>query len=232
MVSGVTNLLSTAKRYGGYGANFILGTGSNTIGEHVQNAVKNRKTTGASFGQSVFDGFSRGVKASNAEVAQTGFWTGIRKSFTSMPHNMAEGWRNANVADKKGISKYLSKLGGSLKPIGKVMPFAFNVLALLSSVPSIMERVQDEGVFGGIKEAGKAVGKMGMYALGSALGAAFGGIGAFAGAAVAGMLTDVVFGKDYTVAKDEKVAKQQEVLEKMQQNPYNANQNVGLNYTA
>lgn len=232
MVGSVTNLLSTAKRYGGYGANFILGTGSDTIGQHVQSAVRNRKANGVSFTKSVFDGFSKGVTESNAQVAKTGFFTGIRKAFTSLPHNMSEGWKNANVVGKTGISKYLSKLGSSLKPIGKVMPFAFNALALLSSVPSIMERVQDEGLWGGIKETGKAIGKMGMYALGSALGAAFGGIGAVAGAMVAGMMNDAVFGKDYTVAKDEKMAKQQAYLQKMQQNQPNVNQNTGLNYTA
>jgi len=212
MVSSVSGILTTAKRYSGYGANFILGTGSEVIGKEVQVAVKARKSLGQGLGESIFTGFSKGVKASNAQVAQTGFFKSVRKAFTSLPHNMSEGWKTADVAGKNIFSKYFSKIGASLKPIGKVMPLAFNALMLLSSVPSMMERAQDEGIWGGIKEAGKAIGKMGLYALGSALGAAFGGVGAFAGVAVAGLAADSIFGKDYSTEKDEKLKKYNEFV--------------------
>lgn len=207
MVSSVSGLLTTARKYGGYGANFILGTGSTVIGNEVQAAAKARKATGTGFGKSVFDGFKKGVQASNQQVAQTGFIGSIRNAFKSLPEDMGSGWKNANTAGKSGIGKFFSKLGGFFKPLGRTMPFVFNALVLLSSVPAIMERSQDEGIWGGIKETGKAIGKMGLYALGSALGAAFGGIGSFAGAITAGLVTDTIFGKDYLTEKSEKEEK-------------------------
>lgn len=203
----VGSVMSNIGKYSGYGANFILGTGSETIGQEVQAAVKSRKYTGKGLTSSIFDGFSKGVTKSNQQVAQTGFLNGIRKTFASLPKEMGDGWKNADVTGKGFFKKYLTKTGKFLKPIGKTMPFLCNALYLLSAIPSIMDRTQDEGGFAGVKEAVKTVGKMGLYALGAAVGAAFGGIGLFGGAAVAGIAGDLIFGKDYSVKKAEQEAK-------------------------
>lgn len=227
MSSSVSSILSKVKNYGNCGANFIFGTGSDVIGQSVRSAVKNRKTSGQSFGRAVFNGFTDGVKTSNKQTAQTGFVKQVKNAFSSLPNEMKDGWNNAKTAGKSGIGKYFSKIGGFLKPISKVMPFAFNALMALSFVPSIMERAQDEGISGGIKETCKSIGKMSMYALGSAVGAAFGGIGAIAGFSAATIAADSILGKDYLTEKNEKEEKMSTCLSQSEQNdiiqPYKLN---------
>ncbi|MCM1296022.1 MAG: hypothetical protein NC311_10815 [Muribaculaceae bacterium] len=218
----VGSVMSSIGKYSGYGANFILGTGSETIGKEVQAAYQARKTTGKGIAGSIFDGFSKGVTKSNQQVAETGFLKKLGNTFTSLPSEMGKGWTNADVANKGVLKKYLTKTGQFLKPLGKTMPFLFNALYLLSAIPSIMDRTQDEGAFAGIKEAGKTIGKMGLYALGAAVGAAFGGIGILGGTAVAGLASDFLFGKDYSVKKDEQRAK----LMAMQKQAQAAKQNA------
>jgi hypothetical protein len=230
MVGSITGIMSRVGRYGEYGANFILGTGSETIGQEVRNAVKARKATGAGLTSSIFDGFTRGVSKTNAQVNANGFWKHLKNTFSSLPSEMGSGWKNANVAGKGTFAKYLTKAGQFLKPIGKTMPFIFNALFLLSAIPNAMERAQDDGILGGIAEIGKTVGKMGFYALGSAIGAAFGGVGMFAGAMVAGVIADSLFGKDYSQQKEEKQEKMAKISQKFFQQQNNSNtQNINYN---
>lgn len=222
MVGSLSSVMSNIGKYSGYGANFILGTGSETIGKEVEAAVRARKTTGKGLTSSIFDGFSKGVTKSNQQVSETGFLKGLRKTFSSLPEEMGNGWKNADVAGKGVFKKYLTKTGKFLKPIGKTMPFLFNALYLLSAIPSIMDRTKDEGIFAGVKEAGKTIGKMGLYAFGAAVGAAFGGIGLVAGTVVAGLASEFIFGKDYSIEKDEKneklmaMQKQYEAIQQQQ----------------
>lgn len=220
MVSGLGTAWNTAKRYGNYGANFLFGTGSEVVGAEVRNAVQARKATGAGLTSSIFDGFKKGMAQSNQQVVNTGFLTNLRNTFKSLPSEMTSGWKNANVAGKGAFGKFFTKTGQFLKPLGKTMPFAMNALWLLSSIPNIMERTQDTGVWGGIKETAKTLGKMAMCSIGGIVGAAFGGFGGIIGCSAGLMLSDFLFGKDYSVQKaqeQEKLAKAQEAMMNTQQ---------------
>lgn len=199
----LSNVLSTAQRYGNYGANFIFGTGSNIVGDEIRTAVKSRKATGQSITSAITNGFSKGVTKSNTQVAQTGFVKSVQNAFSSLPNNMKNGWKTAGASSKSSIGKFFSKLGNAIKPIGNVLPFAFNAFVAATYIPSIMERAQDQGIWGGIKETVKSIGKLGLYALGSAVGAAGGIIGSFAGVFAAGCVGDAIFGKDYSTQKEE-----------------------------
>lgn len=189
----ITGVASTVGRYVDRGANFLFGTGSTTIGNKVRQAVKVRKRTGDSFVRSVANGFAQGVKKENAQLAKIGFFKKTWTTLKSIPGEMGAGFKNG---------KGLGKIGQFLKPLGKALPFAMNVMWIASSMPTIIERTKDEGIWGGIKETGKTLVKMASFMLGSALGAAFGGIGGFAGGIALSCLADKVLGEDYKIKKE------------------------------
>ncbi len=204
----ITGVTSTVGRYVDRGANFIFGTGSTTIGNQVKKAVKIRKRTGDSFIRSVANGFSSGVKKNNVELAKVGFFKNTWNTLKNIPKEMGAGFKNG---------KGLGKIGQFLKPLGKTLPFAMNVMWIASTLPSIIERTKDEGILGGLKETGKTVVKMASFALGSALGAAFGGFGGFVGGIALSCLADKVLGEDYKFKK-ERLAEEARLAEEQRNN--------------
>lgn len=199
------NAVSTFGRYADKGANFIFGTGSHTIGEEIRSAVKARNRFGRndSFVRAVGNGIVKGVKKDNAQLAKAGFVKKTWETLRSIPGDMAAGFKGG---------KGLGKIGKFLKPLGKALPFAMNLLWIAGSMPNIIERTKDEGILGGLKETGKTIVKMGSFALGSALGAAFGGVGGFFGGIILSGLADKVMGEGYKDKKDRLAAEEQEKL--------------------
>ena len=198
MVSGVSaSLYSKAKLYGDYGANFLLGTGADRIGKEIGMAVKSRarKSVGMSITKAIGTGFKKGILRNHADLAKNGgFIKNLLKTFKDTPSAMGAGWKSGT-----GI---LSKFSKSLKPLGKLMPFAMNALWLASSIPDIVARTKDEGIWGGIKEAGKAVTKMGIFSLTAAIGnAAFGLAGGFILPMATSIVVDKILGSQQTVIK-------------------------------
>lgn len=209
----IGSVVSRIGRFGEYSANFVLGTGSETIGQSVKAAVKARKTTGTSLFGAIGKGFGEGVKKTNQVVAKEGFFKTLGKSFRDLPSNMKGGWADAGKAGKG----FFGKIGGFLKPIGKLMPFVFNALFLAMSIPSIVSRTKDEGIIGGIKETVKSVAKLGVYSLGAAVGAAFGPLGSLACVAGIGILGEKLIGADYKTKKAEEAAKAEEAMLALEQ---------------
>lgn len=222
------SVISRIGRYGEYGANFILGTGSETIGQSIKAAAKARKATGTNIFRAIGTGFKDGVKATNATVAKEGFFKTLGKSLKALPGNMKGGWKNAGAAGKG----FFGKIGGALKPIGKVLPFAFNALFLAMSIPSIVARTKDEGILGGIKETVKSVAKLGVYSLGAAVGAAFGPLGSIACVMGIGMLGEKILGADYKTKKAEEQAKAEEAMQALQQMNAGTNSVQGQTFNA
>ena len=146
-----------------------------------------------SFVRSVANGFVKGVKKDNAKLAKAGFFKTTINTLKSIPSEMGAGFK---------AGKGLGKIGKFLKPLGKALPVAMNVLWIAGSLPNIIERTKDEGIIGGLKETGKTALKMGSFALGSALGGAFGGFGAFVGGMVLSTAADYLLGEDYSVKKE------------------------------
>lgn len=212
MSTTIGNAISTFGKYADKGANFIFGTGSHTIGKSIRTAVKVRNAHGRSdsFVRAVANGFANGVKKDNAQLAQIGFVKKTWQTLRSIPGDMAAGFKGG---------KGLGKLGKFLKPLGKALPFAMNVLWIAGSLPNIIERTKDEGILGGLKETGKTIVKMGSFALGSALGMAFGGVGGFIGGMVLSSIADWAMGEGYKDKKDRLAAEEQEKLAQ-QQAPY------------
>ena len=204
----VNGIFSTAMRYGEYGANFLLGTGSTVMGKKIGQAIKTRSKTGMSLPKAVGAGFKMGYNKTNAQmVASGGFFKNLGKTFKELPSNMAAGWAKGD--GKNLFTKFFSKLGKAIKPLGKIMPFAMNALWLAQSIPDIIGRTKEEGILGGIKETGKALANMAVISLTASVGATFGLGGMIGLPIVASMLTGAVFGKTYGEKKAEAEAEKQ-----------------------
>lgn len=218
MSSTIGSAFSTFGKYADKGANFIFGTGSTTVGNEIRAAVKARKRFGRSdsFVRAVGNGFVKGVKKDNAQLAQIGFVKKTWETLRSIPGEMTAGFKGG---------KGLSKIGKFLKPLGKALPFAMNLLWIAGSLPNIIERTKDEGIMGCLKETGKTIVKMGSFALGSALGAAFGGFGGFVGGAILSGIADSILGEGYKDKKDRLAAEEQERMAQ-QVDSYSADNNA------
>ena len=214
MVSGI---LSTAGKYGEYGAHFLFGTGAMTTGERMGKAIKCRKRLNMNLSSAAGYGLKNGVQKSYAEMkAAGGFFKSLGKTFSELPGNMAAGWKGA-----RGISK----VWHAIKPLGKVMPFIGNALWFATSIPDIVDRAKTEGIWGGIKETGKTLINMGVFSLAAAVGGAcFGLGGTLILPIVAGMLTTAIIGKSWGEKKAEKEAEQ---MAQNQNNPFAQQPQVG-----
>ena len=198
-----TQILGTMRKAGGYGADFLLGTGSATMGKEIGLAIKNRKQANMGLIKSVRTGFKDGFVKSNAELkANGGFFKNIWTNLSKTPERMSAGW-------KEGTG-FFSKLGKSIKPLGRLMPFAMNALWLAQSIPDIVSRTKDEGLWGGIKETGKTLLKMGGISLAAAVGGTFGIAGMLGLPIVAMIAGDLLLGKSYGQKKAEAEAKAKE----------------------
>ena len=220
----VSNVVSVAKRYGEYGANFLLGTGSTTVGKSIAESIKARKTNNVSLLKSFGKGMTDGFTKSNAEMVQAGgFFKSMKKAFGQLPANMKAGWETGT--GKNAVTKFFSSLGKSLKPLGKMMPFAMNALWMLQFIPDIVQRTKDEGIWGGIKETGKSLANMGVISLAAGIGASFGLGWGLILPLVAGTLTNAILGSSYRDKKAAAEAAKQEA--QAANNPFIQNPQVG-----
>lgn len=223
----VSNILSSAKHYGNYSANFLLGTGSMTMGSAIGDSIKNRKANNMGLIKSLRTGFTDGFVKSNQEVKQAGgFWKNLGQIFRNLPENMSNGWKSGT--GKNAFTRFFSKLGHSLKPLGKLMPFAMNAIWLVQSLPDIVSRTKDEGIWGGIKETGKTLANMAVISVTGAIGASFGILGMLALPMVAGMGTNMILGEAYGIKKAEaKKAQEEQAKNEQQTNPFENQPQVG-----
>lgn len=191
----VSSVFSTVKRYGDYGANFLLGTGADRVGKEIGMAIKARKRANMSFTKSIGIGFKKGLARNNKDLVKSGgFIKNLTKAFKETPKAMADAWKNA-----KGFSKFTK----ALKPLGKLMPFAMNAIWLASSLPDIISRTKDEGIWSGIKETGKAITKMAIFSVSAAVGGVFGLAGTLGLPLLTGMVANKLLGDSYSEKKAE-----------------------------
>ena len=208
----MVSILSTARRYGSYGANFLLGTGAEAMGKKIGQSVKVRSKTGMSLPKAVGYGFKKGFAESQKGVAKLGFLHNIAHTFQGIGHDISAAWKG---------SKGLKKLSG-LKSIGKAMPLIMNVLWLAQSVPDIVSRTKDEGILGGLKETGKTLANMAIISVESAAGAALFGLpGTILAPMAVSMLTTPIIGEPYSVKKQEAAeAQKQAQVQQQTSNPF------------
>ena len=213
----VSSVFSTVKRYGDYGANFLLGTGSDRIGKEIGLAIKAGKRANLSLTDSIGIGFKKGVVRNSKDLEKSGgFIKNLIKTFKETPKAVADGWKGA-----QGFSKFTK----AVKPLGKLLPFAMNALWLASSIPDIINRTKDEGIFGGIKEAAKTVAKMAVFSVSAAAGGVFGFAGLIGVPLLTGIAADKILGESYSIKKENEHKKNNPELNNPElNNPFAQNQ--------
>lgn len=213
----VSNVFSTARRYGEYGANFLLGTGATTMGNEIASTLKNRKNLNLSRTKALSKGFKDGfVKSYDEMKTAGGFFKNIRGIFSNLPKNMKDGWKSA-AADNKG---FWGKVGAWAKPLGKTLPFVMNALWLASSIPDIIGRTKQDGIWGGIKETAKALTNMAVISLTASVAAPFGIAAMFIAPMVTGSITTAIIGKTFSEKKAEAEEAKKLAEEQNKQNPF------------
>ena len=85
----VSSVFGTAKRYGEYGANFLLGTGSTTMGNVIAETIKTRKANNIGLTKAIGKGFKDGFYKSHAEMkAAGGFFKNLKQTFGNVGKNI------------------------------------------------------------------------------------------------------------------------------------------------
>ncbi len=168
------------------------------------------------FHKQVGDAF---VKAEQ-QTRNTSFWSGLKKSLTSLFPDIKSSWKSA------------SGFGGKLKAVfgqlGKRMPLLGVLLTAALELPNIISAFNDKGLGGGLVEIGKSTTRLAAGTAGFVIGQALipiplvgGLVGAFAG----DWLMSKIVGKSHSEKKAEaeaeaKVAEAQQQYAEQVNNPY------------
>lgn len=172
---------------GGTYVNFILGTGSEEVGQRIKDTIKYRKAHNLSYPKALATGFSRGVKKSyQLSQRRGGYWKSVKNGFKAIP----DGWK---------AGKGFGKLTGAFKGMGKAMPALMAFSTVLFELPNIYKATKEKGVGQGAKEVGKAAVRLTTGALCAALGTAILPIGgSIVGWMVGDWIGSKIVGKSYS----------------------------------
>ena len=222
LLSIVPKLFGYAKRAVKAAPEFILGTGSETVGA----AMRAKKG-------SIFTKAKAGALALEKDIAkkslQGGFFKRTVKNLITTPKSLVHGTKvGARAAKIAGKSSFLGGLKGLGKGIAKKMPFIGALLTIGFELPNIFKAGNKEGTGEALKETGKAVGRLAGGAAGAAIGSAIcPGIGSLIGWVAGEWLTSKIVGKSYTEKKaeeEQKAAEQMTTVQKPQV-PFQGNNN-------
>jgi hypothetical protein len=177
---------------------FIIGTGSDTVGAAM------RKTKG-----SIWTKIKKGAVALEDDVAKKsarkgGFFKRTTKDLVSTPKAIVKGAKaGARAAKKAGKSAIKGIFKGGLKAIAKRMPCIGAVITLAIEAPNICKTFKHDGFMAGMKEIGGAGLELGCMAAGAAIGSAIcPGIGTIIGAIVGGIGGSLLRGQTTSEKRD------------------------------
>ena len=171
--------------------NFILGTGSEETGKIIKRQLKNRVVNNQSYLGALYKGTKKGIGYSHAlQKKNGGFFKSLKTGFRAIP----DGWKSG---------KGFGKLTGAFKGLGKAMPAAMAILALVGEVPNIIKATKEKGAGQGLKEVGKAGVRLTTGALCAAIGTAILPVGgSIAGWFLGDWIGSKIAGKSYSEKAD------------------------------
>lgn len=124
-----------------------------------------------------------------------GIFGNIRKSFEQYGGDVAALWKNKDKS-------FFSKIGGTIKGLGKRAPLIGTALMVAFELPNIFKATKDGGLIAGAAEAGKSGVRIAAGVACGAIGAALlGPVGSIAGFLIGDMLGKLVVGKSYSEKK-------------------------------
>lgn len=200
-------LVSTITRVAKLAPEFLLGTGSETVGKGIRAAGK---------GSSIWTKVKAGGIALEKDIAkksvQGGFFKRTLKSLLTTPKAVITSSRaGIRAAKTAGKSATAGAVKGGFKAIAKRMPMIGAVLTLAFEAPNIIKSFKEGGIGAGVKEIGGAGVELGVMAAGAAIGSAIcPGVGTIIGSIVGGIAGAFIRGKTYSEKKAEEEAATQE----------------------
>lgn len=203
-MTSVNGFMSDAWRYTKAMPGFILGTEAELMGETLRQSYKEKGFTG--FRQQIGDAFIKGVEShENAVKKNKGFFKNMWKDITSIFPEIKENWQHvgkvADRAKKSGWSKLWPQFKSVGKSFGKRMPLIGAALILAFELPNIAKATWNDGFLSGVGETAKTGVRLGLGAVGGAIGSAIipiPFIGSVVGYAIGDTIGKFVVGKSYS----------------------------------
>ena len=129
-------------------------------------------------------------------------YTSNKKIFQSLKDSL-KSYKTDVSALWKSDKKFLSKIGGTLKGLGKRAPLLGTALMVAFELPNIIKATKDGGLINGAAEAGKSGVRIAAGIACGAIGAAIlGPLGSIPGFIVGDILGKLVVGKSYSEKKE------------------------------
>ena len=183
---------------------FIFGTEAELMGETLRNSYKAQGFK--QFRKQVGDAFIKGTENhENAVKKNNGFFRKMWNDITSIIPDTKQGWKEAGLlatsANKSTGSKLWSQIKSVGKTFGKRMPLIGAALTLAFELPNIAKATWNEGLLSGAGETAKTGVRLGIGAIGGAIGSAIIPIpllGSVVGYAVGDMIGKFIVGKSYS----------------------------------
>lgn len=197
----VSSILSGAKRVIKVLPDLVLGNGAEVAGQAIKTTIKNKG--------SIFEAAKAGVKATEglsvaANGAKIGFFTRITSNLGLLKSMPVEAFKAAKVAGKGVFGQAWAGTKGFFKGLGKNMPFIAAAMELVFQLPNFITATKEKGIGQGIKELGKAAGRLSIGGICAAIGSAFcPPIGTMVGWVVGDWIGSKIVGKSYTEKKAE-----------------------------
>ena len=203
-MTSIDGVMSNAWRVTKAMPGFIFGTEADLMGETLRKSYKNQGFKG--FKTQIGDAFIKGMEDHEAAVsANKGFFKNMWKDITSIFPEIKDNWQQvgkvADAANKTGWSKFWPQLKSVGKAFGKRMPLIGAIAILATELPNIIKASWNEGLLAGAGETAKTGVRLGLGAVGGAIGAAVIPIpllGSVVGYAVGDMIGKFIVGKSYS----------------------------------
>jgi len=216
MVS-ISGLMNVGKQVYKYGKIVVKAAPELTFGtsaEKVGSALSKAASSGASLKETAKAGLDAAQKYSKGNFFAK-MWKNLTHLIPDIGKKMSQG---AKVYERLGKNKFLGRLNGLAKGIGKKLPFIFAALYLVGEVPNIIKATKEKGIWQGIKETAKPVAKLTGAGVGAAIGSAIcPGIGSMIGWFAGEWLAGRIIGKSYSEEQADKEQIQQETIAQLQE---------------
>ncbi len=172
----------------------------------ITKSIKNQRQILKASGENSFTEFHKQIKDAFIGAEKV---TGDKKIFQSLKDSL-KGYKTDVSALWKSDKKLLSKLGGTLKGLGKRAPLIGTALMVVFELPNIFKATKEGGLVNGALEVGKSGVRIAAGIAGGAIGTAIlGPLGSIPGFIIGDLLGKLVVGKSYSekkAAEQEKIA--------------------------
>ena len=200
---GIGSIARIASKGWNYAGRLIF---DDRFATEITKSIKNQRQILKASGKNSFTGFHKQVKDAfiSAEKA-----TSDKKIFQSLNDSL-KSYKTDVSALWKSDKKLFSKIGGTLKGLGKRAPLIGTALMVAFELPNIFKATKEGGLVNGAAETGKSAVRIAAGVACGAIGTAIlGPLGSIPGFIIGDLLGKLVVGKSYSekkAAQEHKIA--------------------------